>query len=294
MENTLSFEEFMEAVKEKAEERTHAHAEVHVVRKNNGLSLMGLIIREDNINISPTIYLDYYYEDYQQKGFDEVFEEIMDAYENNKHTESLDLSFCTDYEKVRDKLRIRLCNYEMNKEQLQDVPHLKYLDLVIVFQIVMESVEYGSATVLIHNHFLDMWGKTTEELYEVAMENMKSECEITSMVSILAGIGLCDCSDEMNGSMYVMTNSLKLFGAATMLLKDRLAEFAKEEDCRYVVILPSSVHEILLLPHHSIENVHELANMVQDVNDTQVERMEILSYNVYVYDNMTNEITIAE
>lgn len=77
-------------------------------------------------------------------------------------------------------IKMKLINYEKNKELLEKVPHVRVPDLAVVFMAVLKS-EYndGFATILIHNSHLDFWNMTTEDLYELAKANMANDFEIT-------------------------------------------------------------------------------------------------------------------
>ena len=87
-------------------------------------------------------------------------------------------------------------------------------------------------------------------------------------------------SDEFG--MYVLSNSSKVFGAASILYPDVLKNFAEKLD-RDLYILPSSVHEVILLPKRSETEWETLQEMVKEVNATQLEEVEILSDSVYSY-----------
>jgi hypothetical protein len=78
-----------------------------------------------------------------------------------------------------------------------------------------------------------------------------------------------------------------------MMNKDMLRETA-EKFGKDLMILPSSIHEVLLIPAKDDEmNADELRQMVREVNDTQLALNEILSYHVYRYSQETEEISIA-
>ena len=71
-----------------------------------------------------------------------------------------------------------------------------------------------------------------------------------------------------------------------------LHEFAMELD-QNLYILPSSIHECLLLPDNGTYELEYLKNMVADVNHAVVSEDEILSYEVYYYDKATKQISIV-
>ncbi len=89
--------------------------------------------------------------------------------------------------------------------------------------------------------------------------------------------------------MYVLTNKEKRFGATAMLYSERMKELAERFGCD-PLILPSSVHEVLLLPDDHCQEYTFYRQMVSEVNRTQVEAEEVLSYNLYRYSRTNAEI----
>ena len=82
--------------------------------------------------------------------------------------------------------------------------------------------------------------------------------------------------------MYILTNSRKRFGAAEILDRKTLRMIADKVGDGFIV-LPSSVHETIVLTPNDEEEYRRLADMVREVNDTQVDIEERLSYHVYAY-----------
>ena len=93
-------------------------------------------------------------------------------------------------------------------------------------------------------------------------------------------------------AMYVISNSDKTFGAAALLDSDAMDKI--EEQIGEFYILPSSVHECILVPKKEDMDLATLENMVQEVNATQVSKEEKLSDHVYAYDSETKEIYRAD
>lgn len=61
-----------------------------------------------------------------------------------------------------------------------------------------------------------------------------------------------------------------------------------------MIILPSSIHEVLLVVYEEELCMEELKEMVRHVNQTEVAKEEILSDNVYIYSRKTDKISIVE
>lgn len=285
----------------------NATVTLHSITKNNNIQLDGLMIQSSSLNISPTIYLNYYYEDYLAgKSLSSVFDEIISSYQEHLPPENMDLSFFTDYHKAKYHIIYKLINYSQNAELLTDVPHFRFLDLAVVFCCYLTddvSGTCGNATILIHNHHLSFWNITADLLYELAIKNtpILLPYDLKSMEDVLQS--LCPdfnvsknntdyCTDESNETppMYVLTNTEKLYGASAILYPDILASFAELIDSD-LYILPSSIHEVLLLPKHKITNPSELDNIIREVNTSQVLKEDILSDHAYRFERASGFIT---
>ena len=92
--------------------------------------------------------------------------------------------------------------------------------------------------------------------------------------------------------MFVLTNESKLNGAAMLLCPETMDKIAEQVGSSYY-ILPSSIHETLVVPFSDGMNVDDLKNMVHEVNSTQLSADEILSDSVYIYDYDKHRIVAA-
>ncbi len=302
---TMEFTNFTTLVREEVERRTGDNYRVRIndVRKNNGVVLRGLTVMQDDSNISPTIYLNNYYEDYAngRATFVNVVNDVMDTYHRNKVNQSVDMRCFLNYESVKHCVVYKLVNTEKNKELLADIPHMEFLDLSIVFQCMIAQEEFGTASILIHNVHMKLWDVSVEKLYQAARENTQrlQQYEIKSMTEILREIasgedGECDYDDCMAGCqgsvpMYVLSNKSRVEGAACILYPDLIRDFAEAVGSSCYII-PSSVHEVLLLPAEHEKESAEIKSMIREINDTQVSAEEILSYSLYFYDREEGRI----
>ena len=192
-------------------------------------------------------------------------------------------------------LEAKLINYEMNKEFLQNVPHERFLDLAIVpFIKVMER---GAATVTatVTRELQSAWQISTEELIAIALNNSKGDVRFAEMNQILTSMGMPElASSEEPDKLYIMSNHRLSNGAITLVKKDTIRNFAEQIGIEKFVIIPSSIHECILFQYVDGRNdLEELKGMVKQVNEETLSREEILSYNIYLYDRATNELTIA-
>ena len=272
---------------------------VKQVTKNNGVMLHSVTVSRRGTNISPNIYLDGLYAAYEQgETFHRVMGEVRRIYEESKVETSIDMGFFLDYEKMKEKVVYKVIGYERNKELLSKIPHILFLDMALVFYCHAPQKELGCATILIYNSHLKMWGISKEHLYWDARKNAQSilPAKILSMEEIMKAVFLSgliqeDQEEEMEGNeerqkessrMYVLGNERKLFGAAAMFYDGVLEEFS-DKIKKSFFILPSSVHEVILLPDDGTRKAEDLWEMVCEINATQVEPEEVLTNAVYYF-----------
>ena len=87
-----------------------ATVSIHDVTKNNGVVLTGLTFSKKDVNISPTIYLEDFYKEYQEgKSMEGILEEIKEIYYGSRMENSINMDFFTDYEKAKKKICYRIC-----------------------------------------------------------------------------------------------------------------------------------------------------------------------------------------
>ena len=273
---------------------------VNEVVKNNGMVLQGLTIKSESSNIAPTIYVNDFYNRYMDGlSVDEVISRIVAIFVDHRVPENISVDFFTDFEQVKDRLAMKVINAEKNVELLAACPHFIMGDLAAIFQVQVDSNEFGNAVITVKNEHSNMWGVDAQTLMNLARENMeeKQPVRIQSMLEVLRDMMGGDMPDEMlsgpEPAMYVMSNESKVNGAAAMVFTDKLQEFAELHETNFF-ILPSSIHETLLVPDNGEMDVEQLTNMVREVNDTQVAPDEILSYTVYYYDRDAQALMFAE
>ena len=296
MEEKMEFEEFVERIALAAGQRTDGRAEIQKILKTNDVKRTGLVITGQDTSISPVVYLEKYYEDFcRGKDFDRIISEIMAAYLDGKKAEA-DIAGFLDWEKIKGRIAVKLVNYEANRELLKAIPHRKFLDLAEVYYTLMDIGGQGMGSILIYNTHLEMWGIGERKLTETAYANYRKHfpVEIKSMAEIVAElteIRIPQESEPAMNEMYVATNRWKLFGAAVMLFPEMLKGLADKWECD-LYILPSSIHEVILLPAST--GGHEgLAEIVEEVNRTQVTPEEKLSDHVYRYRRESGRVEFA-
>lgn len=293
----LTFTEYAEAVREALGELTEGSVELHEVVKNNGKRVQAVTILESSMtNVSPTIYLKEYYDEYMERGFTESVYSILNVYQKNKVNGHIDFQFLDSYENIKAGILPRLINYKKNMEMLEHTPHIRYFDLAVVFHYLMADDDGQYAGILVTDELNGKWWKTAGELYEDSLKNMEQNIYMNPLfdeLNMLTGHEI-QKEEGLDGSvygMYVLSNSARFYGASAMLSGQALRRSAEEMGCGSFIILPSSVHEVLLLPKEADNSMEGLRSMVGEINRSGVIRTEdFLSDSIYVYDAGTGDI----
>ncbi len=281
------------------------HTEVREIRKNNGVILHGLLILSEGRKIVPTIYLEYFLKDYESgTSFDTVVCRLLSVYYSEVPKGNFDMDFFRTFEMVKDRICYRLIGREDNEALLEEMPHLDFLDMAICFYYAYQNEEFGEGTIPIYNSHLEMWDTCTGKLFRLARENTPRifpwECrgldEILKEVVNTDGDGGDVIPEEVAEAyreipMMILSNQKKLHGAICILYPGVLEEIAGEGGNLF--ILPSSIHETILLPDDGMSSDEELKKMIHEVNCAQVTPEEVLSDNLYYYDAAKKEIVIA-
>lgn len=273
---------------------------IQEVQKNNGVRLQGLIILRKEHNISPTIYLQPFWEAYEGGvTFAEVIRHILQIYREDTPRDSIDMSFFKDFEKVKDRICYRLIHAKQNENLLEQIPHIPFLDLAICFYYSYVGETLGNGSILIYNTHVAMWNTSVTELLQLAQYNtprlFRWECNSMEMaVQELKEETLLSAEDMMHIAelpMYIISNQQKIFGSACMLYPDLLFLLAEKMESDFY-ILPSSIHEIILLRDSGNENPEEIREMISEVNRTQVEPEEVLSDSLYYFSRKEKKVKI--
>ena len=297
-DDSLNYNVFGNEVKQEVEKLlgSEVRVELRQITKNNGIILEGLCILEKGSYVSPTIYLEDFYREYKDGvSLKEIAGRIYDIYEKRCRNIPFSLEYFLDFEKIKENIFCKLVNREMNQELLRDVPSVSFLDLSVVFICAVKNEEFGNGSVLIREEHRKHWKVSKELLYEYARENTfrLRPFELKSMEELIEDLVEPEERNLLKEiPMYVLSNRDRVFGAAGILY-DRILSSAGarlEED---FYVLPSSVHEVILVPGHVAGSEKELHTMVHEVNHTQVEPEEVLSENVYHYDRKKHCLSIC-
>ena len=297
--------EFMEIVKDKVldvlrERDSTLNAIIEKVTKSNGVLYCGLSFRGKD-TVQPVIYLDDFYNRFEAgTNIDDIVNQVVEIYVTNRIND-IDIGSIIDFEAVKDRIVVAIYNTEANVEKLSGIPHKEYKDLSIYYRVdIPINEKEGMGSMIVNEHIMKLWNISTEELDAIAWINTKRmyPAKLMSMFEVLQE--LCGGEiDEMQDcfakpTMYVLSNTNKLNGAVYMADEEALNMVADELDDDYV-ILPSSRHEVIIVPLKQIDDNDYvyLKEMVYEINRKEVDAEDYLSDNIYLYYRAEKELRLV-
>jgi len=293
----MSYKQFCERMKDILQQYygVESNVKLHTVQKVNGVVLHGITVMKEGVSIVPTLYLESYYDELNSgMPLNDIVHRFILEYDKASIHDDFDISFFEFYDKVKPHLGYKLINYEMNRELLQEVPHKRYLDLAIVCYCNIVDDRLGKGTILIRNEHLDIWKIEKDILIRDSLKNMPLifPPEVINMADLLKEL-YDDPAQLICGKlpMYVLTTRARMYGAAAILYSGQLEAIAREVDDDFY-LLPSSIHEIIILPKKYGTDEEYLSQMVDEINHEQVDIEEILSNHAYLYSRLTKDITL--
>ncbi len=300
---------FLETVCSMLREQLNPEHKLHIqsIRKNNGRILDGLIVQSKDSCIAPTIYLNSYYEHYQSNNLslDQIISDILSLLSTNHIPSHFTPESFSTFSHIKHKVMYKLIHTKSNTELLCDVPHIPFLDLSIVFYVFISDDTTGQMTALIRNNHLNLWDINIEKLYELACENTPKTLlpSIENMESVMLNLAqehlddfdreewlnILSAENDSSLDLYVLTNSSGIFGASCILYPNILKTFSESLQCD-MVILPSSIHEVLLVPNSSELSFSSLREMVISINESEVAVEDRLSDEIYLFTRKNNQV----
>lgn len=308
----MDWELFQETVRRKVQERMGEGILVENtwVEKNNQVVCAGIGIRREGHPMKAVANLEAYYGQYQSGNMEieEVVKDLCRILEIHRE------SFTggeerPDYQKVKDKILFCLVNREKNQKLLEEIPHLPFLDMAIIFRLLLGENEGGQLDAFIHWETCRNCPGDARDWFIQARENMLQRYppRLKSIEDIMREIAKSRLAKEGGGElppdlfdggegsvpMYVLSNRQGIRGAGALLYPDVLRAFADSWGSD-VIILPSSIHEVILVPYEEGLDVCWMREMVRNINRAEVPPEDWLSDQVYRYQREKDAITIAE
>lgn len=303
----MNYNCFLKEVTQRVREKVYSGCTVQVkqVKKNNGILLDCMSICRPGEVICPNIYLDEVYERYLDGWtLEQAADCILSMWRNSLPAVQIDADELLNSRIIREQTVYRLVNYEKNRSLLEDIPHRKVLDLALIYYVLVHTEELGDGAIMIHNDFLEYYSISGEELDELARRNTRVllPADFINISDLLREFGektgaysYSDISLEEESSrapLYVLTNTNRHYGACYMMDTQVLHQISRTLDAD-LFLLPSSVHECMILPASSGGDPATLSKMVREINLYHVSKNEFLSDTIYKFNDEQRNIEIA-
>lgn len=305
----LNYEEFKKVLEEQLssylpESLAGSKVEMRCLEKvNRSVDEIAIIpLKESGRSVFPCLRVDELYDEYQRIGDAGAIMELVAGkfLENNKNAPAIVMNQDT---LRRDRIVMILINTERNKQLLETLPHREFLDLSIVYRLGLGSNKDGLYYSMVDNKLAKAMGMNEQELFQAAYANTRELLppvvvdmnEATRTILKRQGmpdemIGEC-ISNLPDNVMFVISNSIGVNGAASMLYEEELQSLAERVGSD-LYILPSSLHEVIAVSSH-LGKLEQLAEMVHEVNMTAVDLEDRLSNQVYYFDKELGRLSIA-
>ena len=298
-------EQFISAVKESLyEQGSDMNVSVNEVKKLNE-SYEAMTVTPEGARVGVNIGIERFYDAYNEgRPFDEVVDKAVETINHGiNERPDFDIDSFTDYSQMKEKLAMEVVSAETNKEVLENVPHKDLEDMAVVYRFVLSSDDEGRASILVTNQILESMGVTPEQLHADALEIAPQikPAEIRGMSEVIAemmgmeqaeALGIMPMRPE-DEQLFVATVPDKTHGAGVLAYQNFMDQAAERVGGDFF-ILPSSIHEVLIVPDNGRMDLKDLEAMVRDVNATQVAPADKLTDNVYHYDSKEKIFELGE
>ena len=263
--------------------------------KNNGVVYHALVIREEGSNISPSNYIDDFFNMYKAgESFDSITDMVVSLYRESSAGLGLDMDFFRNFDEVKGHLSYKLAMAGPNMDRLRSVPVRAFADLVMIPICILNIKDKEQGSIMITTEHLDMWGISKEELWDSVMRNtVKTFPASVKSINEYLEPDMFDCP-ELLMNIYVVTTQSGYQGAGAVLYPGVLDELACINDSD-LYIIPASVHEMLVVPAKSCSiPPRYLRSMIGEVNSSVVRDEEVLSHSLYSYSYPEGELKICD
>lgn len=238
---------------------------------NNDVHAKHIVITPIGSNIGASIRVSYY--------ADYMSDEMVAADMVRKYHDSIDHTPDIDISSDPTRIIARLIGKEKNAELLDTIPYIDFLDMAVTFRYVFTDKESMMGTTLITNHLQKKLGMSLQDLYVNAVKNM-GNATFQSIMHILRGL-YPEQELDFDIPMYVLTAKNMSNGAVFIAFPNIAKKIGSV--LGDFIMLPSSIHEVIIVPSDGSYDIDGLRSLVELVNSTEVQPDEVLTDNVYLY-----------
>ena len=292
-QNKEFYDEIINAIREEIPEEIRDMMEVDIreIVKANDTVLHGVVIKGPEQDIVLTIYIEdcikQLPEDFATK---DLAEAIISLYQVGMREAPAVESLSLEFDDIKDKLVVQLAEVERNKDRLKELAY-KPLDngMVMLAYVVVQEDERGSMRFAVTKDIVEGQNYDIDKMFETAMKNNEpvlvdiSDAIFSDGIEFAENLFDTEITDKLPDGMYTLTNSSTNLGAAVLYYPDVQKRIGDMLQNSYYV-LPSSIHELMILPCSVNDNPEFLRKMVKEANETAVNPQEVLSDRIFMYD----------
>ena len=301
---------FAEGVKQQIrlylpEEYQNVECKVTEQQKNNGMIKTGIIFQMSGQQLAPIVYMEPFYDEVRKgKSMEQVMNDIADVCQQSLSAQEFpEILDFTDYDSIKEYLSVQIINTKANQRMLSMIAHREMEDLSVICRIEMPMREgEGTGSIKVTHELMSQWRVRPSEVYQKAVENAakNSPPVLMSMNEVMAQImgepveprnllDLVDGTDVSHEGLYVLTNPMKLNGSSVIAYPN-IQEQLESVLPQGFYLLPSSLHEMIIVPRDTEISPKEMGEMVRDINQKEVDLDEILSDRIYEFDKEKRQL----
>ena len=301
----MEYEKFKEQFVEDLKERLEAGGEkfsvdLNAVQKMNQ-NYEAVTVKPEDAIIGVNLNMTEIYERYDRgMSYDTLVSEVAEKADRALHDRpDFNLDALQDYDQMKEKLSMEVVSAERNADLLEKVPHKNMEDMAVVYRFVLDTDSEGRGSILVTNQLMDNYGITAEQLHSDALQYapVMRPAVIQTMAETLLEMMGPEAKDMIpvlpDDPLFVATVPDKIQGAGVLAYQDFMEQAAERVGGDFF-ILPSSIHEILLVRDDGTFDINHLEDMVKQVNETEVAPEDLLTDSVYHYDSKEKIFELAE
>lgn len=309
----MTNEEFIRFAKEHILEympEEYADAEVHTgpVVLPNDEQYTGLYVTSDNRTMGNRVWLEEYFGEIRNgRPLEDVMQEIAGVLASPVASLEMNLGDFLDFDSMKSHLTTKLCDPASSSNYLNDKPWVPIGDWGMLFRVKLLNVPGMTGSVPVTYHLMDTWGIDLETLRREAVRNessldpawMRPIQDSVLSGSRVTGPNLLDSETPLRldpHSLYVLSNKSH-FNGACVVGWDGVLERVGEVLGTDFVVVPSSIHEVIIVPDMPGRDMRmtEASLREGNANPLVVAREDILSDRVQFYDRARKQLcSLAE
>ena len=266
-----------------------------IIKQNEKISDCVTPVYADGGNLAPILYLEQFYDpDYDTEKIKTLASQLTNHFlEAHRVQSHFDISQINPHT-AQTHLTLRLYNRALNPEIEQTCAHIDCLDLMAVPRWTVGNTQEISSSFLVNRDIQrTLLHMTDDELLQIARQNaLNQHFSVIGMNQLLRRM-LKEVPEEVVSEMmptdgevmFVMSNEEKQFGATALLFPELLKKASSIVGESNFYVIPSSVHELVVIPCSRVDDPADLVFMMKSINAEQVAVQDRLGDgNVYRFD----------